>query len=264
MEAHDPTPHRQHRVQAPGGAGLPGGGTLHSLARRHDLLRNLIRIWIPKFEAGAFNDKPAAADAIEAYEARIAALERLVGRQALEIAFLKGALKHGPRPGNATASVVTGSTASPSPKDAACWSSSMPGRAGSSVIPRNRHMVTANAEKSSECHIDKGNATARLLDQQPLDGADLLVLAVENGGLFDAVASDDVVRHRRLFGRPPEIKPFSMRPAATTALLTAKVHSSFGCICRASVHDPRLEGRLAPVGSAAKPRKSEEFTAWNK
>jgi len=110
MEAHDLTPHPQHRVQAPGGAGLSGGDTLHSLARRHDLSRNLIRIWIPKFEAGAFNDKPAAADAIEAYEARIAALERLVGRQALEIAFLKGALKHGPRPGNATASVVTGST----------------------------------------------------------------------------------------------------------------------------------------------------------
>ena len=29
---------------------------------------------------------------------RIAALERLVGKQALEIEFLKGALKHGPRP----------------------------------------------------------------------------------------------------------------------------------------------------------------------
>lgn len=65
------------------------GETLHSLARRHDLLRNLIRIWIQKFEAGAFDDEAAAADTIEAYEARIAALERLVGRQALEIEFLK-------------------------------------------------------------------------------------------------------------------------------------------------------------------------------
>ena len=70
------------------------GETLHSLARRHDLSRNLIRIWIQKFEAGAFDDEAAAADTIEAYEARIAALERLVGRQALEIEFLKGALKH--------------------------------------------------------------------------------------------------------------------------------------------------------------------------
>lgn len=55
------------------------GETLHSLARRHDLSRNLIRIWIQKFEGGAFDDEAAAADTIEAYEARIAALERLVG-----------------------------------------------------------------------------------------------------------------------------------------------------------------------------------------
>lgn len=94
------------------------GETLHSLARRHDLSRNLIRIWIQKFEAGAFDDEAAAADTIEAYEARIAALERLVGRQALEIEFLKGALKHAPRPRSATTSVVTGPAASPSQKDA--------------------------------------------------------------------------------------------------------------------------------------------------
>ena len=87
------------------------GETLHGLARRHDLSRNLIRIWIQKFEAGAFDDEAVAADMIEAYEARIAALERLVGKQALEIEFLKGALKHGPQPRSAT-------TASPSQKDA--------------------------------------------------------------------------------------------------------------------------------------------------
>ncbi|WID95144.1 transposase [Bosea vestrisii] len=91
------------------------GETLHSLARRHDLSRNLIRIWIQKFEGGAFD---AAADTVEAYGARIAALERLVGRQALEIEFLKGALKHGPRPRSATTSVVTGPAASLSQKDA--------------------------------------------------------------------------------------------------------------------------------------------------
>lgn len=97
--------------------GYLAGETLHSLARRHDLSRNLIRIWIQKFEAGAFDDETAAADTIEAYEARIAALERLVGRQALEIEFLKGALKHGPWSRSATTSVVTGPAASPSPKD---------------------------------------------------------------------------------------------------------------------------------------------------
>jgi transposase len=94
------------------------GETLHGLARRHDLSRNLIRIWVQKYEAGAFEDEAVAADAMEAYEARIAALERLVGRQALEIEFLKGALRHGPRPRNATTSVVTGPAASPLSKDA--------------------------------------------------------------------------------------------------------------------------------------------------
>lgn len=94
------------------------GETLHSLARRHDLSRNLIRIWVQKHEAGAFDNEAVAADAIGAYEARIAALERLVGKQALEIEFLKGALKHGPRPRSASTFVVTGPAASLSQKDA--------------------------------------------------------------------------------------------------------------------------------------------------
>lgn len=94
------------------------GETLHSLARRHDLSRTLIRIWVQKHETGAFDDETVAVDAIEAYEARIAALERLVGKQALEIEFLKGALRHGARPRSATTSVVTGPAASLSQKDA--------------------------------------------------------------------------------------------------------------------------------------------------
>src|ERR1700751_3504464 len=73
------------------------GETLHTLAKRHDVSRNLIRIWVAKFEAGAFDDDAQAADLIQEYEARIAALERMAGRQALEIEFLKGALKSAPR-----------------------------------------------------------------------------------------------------------------------------------------------------------------------
>ena len=63
------------------------------------------------------NVEAVAADALEAYEARIAALERLVGKQALEIEYLKGALKHPPRARSATTSVITGPGASPSLKD---------------------------------------------------------------------------------------------------------------------------------------------------
>ncbi|SEC60577.1 Transposase [Rhizobiales bacterium GAS191] len=75
-----------------------GGETLHGLSKRHDISRQLIRIWVGKYEAGALDDDVQAADLLQEYEAKIAALERMVGRQALEIEFLKGALKSAPRP----------------------------------------------------------------------------------------------------------------------------------------------------------------------
>lgn len=94
------------------------GETLHGLAKRHDVSRNLIRVWVAKFEAGAFDEDAEAADLLQAYEAKIAALERLVGRQALEIEFLKGASKIAPPPRSATTSVIAGPTVSRSPKAA--------------------------------------------------------------------------------------------------------------------------------------------------
>jgi transposase-like protein len=66
------------------------GETLHALAKRHDVSRQLIRIWVGQFEAGALDDDVQAADLIQEYEAKIAALERMVGRQALELELLKG------------------------------------------------------------------------------------------------------------------------------------------------------------------------------
>ena len=96
-----------------------GGETLHGLAKRHDLSRNLIRVWVKKLESGAFDEDARAADLLQEYEAKIAALERLVGRQTLEIEFLKGALRNAPRPKSATTSVITGPMVSPLPKDAA-------------------------------------------------------------------------------------------------------------------------------------------------
>jgi hypothetical protein len=64
------------------------------------------------------DDDAQAADLIQEYEARIAALERLVGKQALELEFLKGALRNAPRPRNGSTSVITGLQASRSAKDA--------------------------------------------------------------------------------------------------------------------------------------------------
>src|SRR5829696_7486535 len=97
------------------------GETLHGLAKRHDLSRNLIRVWVQKYEAGALDEDTAAAELLQEYEARIAALERLVGKQALELEFLKGALKHAPRQRSGPTSAITGPVASPSQRDADGW-----------------------------------------------------------------------------------------------------------------------------------------------
>ncbi len=85
-----------------------GGETLQGLAKRHDISRNLIRVWVEKYEAGSFDEDAQAADLIQTYQARIAALERLVGKQALELEFLKGALRSAPRPRSGATSSIAG------------------------------------------------------------------------------------------------------------------------------------------------------------
>jgi transposase len=41
------------------------GEPLHALANRYDISRTLIRIWVKKFEAGAFDEDAQAADLLE-------------------------------------------------------------------------------------------------------------------------------------------------------------------------------------------------------
>ena len=94
------------------------GESLHGLAKRHGISRNLVRIWAAKAEAGEFDDDLAAASILQEYEARIGALERLVGKLALENEFLKGASRDAPRPRSETMPVITGPVASRSQKDA--------------------------------------------------------------------------------------------------------------------------------------------------
>jgi hypothetical protein len=48
---------------------------------------------VKKHQAGDFDDEVETGNLLQRYEARIAALERLVGKQALELEFLKGAQK---------------------------------------------------------------------------------------------------------------------------------------------------------------------------
>ena len=85
--------HRTHSIEFKRQVALVdfiAGETLHGLAKRHDISRNLIRIWVKKLEAGAFDEDARAADLLQEYEAKIAALERMVGRQALENRVSKG------------------------------------------------------------------------------------------------------------------------------------------------------------------------------
>ena len=63
------------------------GAALHRLSKRHDSSRNVIRTWVPNYGVGDFDEDAAASKALQQYEARIAALERLVGKQALESEF---------------------------------------------------------------------------------------------------------------------------------------------------------------------------------
>ena len=95
-----------------------GGETLHGLAKRHDVSRTLIRIWVSKYEAGALDDDAGAAELLQEQEARIAALERLVGRQALELEFLKREVRSARLRRSAPTSVITGPPACPLRKDA--------------------------------------------------------------------------------------------------------------------------------------------------
>ena len=62
-----------------------GGVALNALAKEHDICRHLIRVWIEKDEAGEFDEEIEAADTLHEYQAKIAALERMVGRQALVV-----------------------------------------------------------------------------------------------------------------------------------------------------------------------------------
>ena len=95
-----------------------GGESPHALAKRHSISRNLIKIWVAKYEAGGLDSDTAAADVLADYEARIAALERLVGKLALENEFLKGASRHVRQLRSASTSVVAGPVVSQSQKGA--------------------------------------------------------------------------------------------------------------------------------------------------
>src|SRR6516162_8857813 len=58
------------------------GESLYALSKRHDISRQLIRVWVERYEAGVLDEDAQAADLLQEYEAKIVALERMVGRSA--------------------------------------------------------------------------------------------------------------------------------------------------------------------------------------
>jgi transposase len=79
---------------------------------------HLIRVWVEKYERGEFDEEVEAAGLMQHYEARIAALERMVGRLALENELLKKVSQASRPLKDGKPSVITGPAPSPSPKGA--------------------------------------------------------------------------------------------------------------------------------------------------
>lgn len=98
---------------------LSGEESLHGLAKRHDVCRNLIRVWIEKYEAGAYDEDEEAASVLHDYQAKIAALERKVGQLTMELDLLKKGQRCARRPRSGNSSIVSGPKAAASAKDAA-------------------------------------------------------------------------------------------------------------------------------------------------
>jgi transposase len=90
------------------------GSSMRALSQIYDVCRTLIPIWVDKYERGEFDDDAIEEELLPEYEARITALERLVGRQALELEFLKEARRRERSSRNAPTSVITGPLASQS------------------------------------------------------------------------------------------------------------------------------------------------------
>ena len=96
-----------------------GGVSLTELARRHDISRELLRIWAKKYEAGEFASGGPPKSDRRAYEAKIAGLERKVGQLTMELDLLKKGLISARRARGGTSSVVSGPKAAASEPGAA-------------------------------------------------------------------------------------------------------------------------------------------------
>ena len=93
---------------------LEGREGMRELARKHSLSRNLLRLWVQKYEAGELTDEVVDAVRIAAeYEGKIAELERKVGQLTMEVDLLVKGVQLGRQRSVVTSSIVSGPKASP-------------------------------------------------------------------------------------------------------------------------------------------------------
>lgn len=81
------------------------GEPLHSLAKRHDLSRNLIPIWVRKYEAGALDEDTAACS--RSMKRGLPPSSGWSANRLSNSRFEKGALKHAPRQRSGPTSAIT-------------------------------------------------------------------------------------------------------------------------------------------------------------
>jgi transposase len=86
---------------------LTGEISLAALARRYEVSSHLLIQWRQAYQAGRLDDQQSPRD-LHALEARNRELERLIGRQALEIEFLKKAASFQRQHSNGSGLIATG------------------------------------------------------------------------------------------------------------------------------------------------------------
>lgn len=82
--------------------------------RRYELSPSLLHTWLQRFDKGGGMTKSPDQPAVDAYEAKIAALERKIGQLTMEIDLLKKAKLHQGANVNERSSVISGPKAAPS------------------------------------------------------------------------------------------------------------------------------------------------------
>ena len=87
---------------------LSAGTSLSQLTRRHDISRELLRLWVRKHETGACAGGGPTEVARRADEAKIAGLKRKVGQLTRELDLLNKGLTSARRLRGASSSVVSG------------------------------------------------------------------------------------------------------------------------------------------------------------